>query len=361
MTQRKKKVAIIGSVGLPAKYGGFETMVYYLTKEKNTEINITVFCEGIPKEQRLKEYHGSTLKYLPFKANGPQSIIYDISAIVLSWFKFDSILILGTPGCIILPFLKLLKNTNTIVNFGGLEWKRDKWGPFGKWYLKFTEKTAVKNATVMVADNQYFCDYIKKEYGKESVLIEYGGDHTSYKAITPKLGEKYPFLNNNYDVSVSRAQVDNNLHMVLQAYKQLPERKLVLISNYDKFEYGKKLKKDYANIPNIHLQDAVYNLDELDVIRSNASLYIHSHSFCGTAPSLVEAMNLNLPILAFNVPTNHYTTEGKVYYFSTSSDLVKILTSLNSKELLNNAKEMKGIAEKRYTWKHISNKYSELF
>jgi len=358
---KKKKVAIIGSVGLPANYGGFETMVFYLTKEKNKEFDFTVFCETLPKEKRLSEFHGSVLRYLPFKANGAQSIIYDIWAIILSWFKYDAILILGTPGCIILPFLKLLKKTKTIVNFGGLEWKRDKWGSLGKWYLKLTEKIAINNAMVMVADNQHFCDYIQKEYDKNSVLIEYGGNHTSKKQISDELLKKYPFLKGNYDVSVSRAQVDNNLHMVLETYTKLPKRNLVLVSNYDKFVYGRNLKEKYANYPNIFMQDAVYDLSELNAIRSNAELYIHSHTFCGTAPSLVEAMSLGLPIIAFSVPTNHYTTEEKALYFSSSDDLIQILDNLSSAELVTNASNMKKIAKHRYSWKTISDKYGNVF
>ena len=358
---KKKKVAIVGSVGLPASYGGFETMVYYLTKHKHSEIDFTVYCQAIPKEQQIREYNGSKLTYLPFKANGAQSIIYDIISIILSWFRFDSILILGTGGTIILPFLKLFKNTKTIVNFGGLEWKRDKWGKFGQWFLRLTEKIAIKYATVIVADNQHFCDYILEEYGKESVLIEYGGNHTSKKQKSETLLKKYPFLNKPYDVSVSRAQVDNNLHMVLDAYINLPNRNLVLISNYDKFEYGRDLKVKYANYPNIFLQDAVYDLYELDVIRSNTTIYIHSHTFCGTAPSLVEAMSLELPIVSFNVETNLKTTEEKALYFSNSNELERIIESLSVEKEEELSTSMKEIASRRYTWERISNKYLELF
>lgn len=358
---KKKKVAIVGSVGLPANYGGFETMVNYLTIEKNESIDFTVFCQKTSKDKQLKIYNGSKLKYLPFKANGAQSIIYDITAIILSWFKYDAILILGTPGCLILPFLRPFKKTTTIVNFGGLEWKRDKWGKFGKWYLKTTEKVAMKYASIVVADNQYFCEYIQKAYKIKGVLIEYGGDHVLNRPKHEKLIAKYPFLENQYDVSVSRAQEDNNLHLVLEAYTKTPNRNIVLVSNYDKFEYGKQLKEKFSNSPNIFLQDAVYDLNELDVIRSNASIYIHSHKFCGTAPSLVEAMNLGLGVISFNMPTNRVTTEEKAYYFTTSDELSELLGKISATDILSLASDMKEIALRRYTWKRISNRYAELF
>jgi len=357
----KKKVAVIGTVGLPASYGGFETLVNYLTKEKSSNFEFTVYCEKTAKKDRLKVYNGSQLTYLPFKANGGQSIIYDIVSIITSWFKFDALLILGTPGCIILPLLKIIKNTKTIINFGGMEWKRNKWGQLVRFYLKLTEKIAIKNATYVVADNKYFLEYIKDNYYKESQLIEYGGDHVSKIEITNKLKRKYSFLNLKYDLSVSRAQPDNNLHIILETYSKLPERNLVLISNYAKSNYGRNLIKKYSNFPNIIMQTAIYDLYELDAIRRNAELYIHSHTFCGTAPSLVEAMNLELPVVAFDVPTNHYTTENKAIYFKNEKELSEIVKTLKNSDKKIIGQEMGEIAQRRYTWKRISDSYAELF
>jgi glycosyltransferase involved in cell wall biosynthesis len=356
----KKRVAIIGIAGLPANYGGFETLVNYLTKEKKSDFRFTVYCQKTPRKSQLKQFNGSQLKYLPFKANGVQSIIYDIIAISASWFIYDTLIILGTPGCIILPFLTTFKKTRTIVNFGGLEWERNKWGKLGSWYLKLTEKTAIKYSTMIVADNQHFCNYIKKTYNKESVLIEYGGDHTSKIPIDSSLVIKYPFLKSNYDVSLSRAQPDNNLHLLLEAYSKIPERNLVLVSNYDKFEYGKELKRKYSNFPNLFLQDAIYDLYELDAIRSNAKFYIHSHSSCGTAPSLVEAMHISLPVIAFDVPTNHFTTEDEALYFKDVDNLINIINNLSKSTAIKIGQRMKEIANYRYTWEEISSKYAKV-
>ena len=219
MDRKIKKVAIVGIVGLPAKYGGFETLVENLTEQLHREFEVTVYCQNTIKKDQLKKYNGVTLEYLPFKANGLQSIIYDITAITKSWFKFDAILILGTPGSIILPFLKLFRKTKTVINFGGLEWKRDKWNKLVLKYLKLTESIAIKHATTIIADNQYFCDYIKDNYNKESYLIEYGGDHVIKQISNHNdLAKKYPFVTSPYHISVSRAQPDNNLHLLLDVY-----------------------------------------------------------------------------------------------------------------------------------------------
>lgn len=358
---KKKEVAIIGIVGLPASYGGFETMVNYLTQYQGTEYNFTVYCQKTPKHDQLETYNNSRLVYLPFNANGSQSIIYDIYSILISWFKFDTLLILGTPGSIIIPLLKIFKKPNVIINFGGLEWKRDKWPRLAKEYLKLTEKIAMHSATTVVADNQHFCNYIKTEYKKDSVLIEYGSNHTKKIAPTTELISKYPFLVSEYDVSLSRAQADNNLHVVLEAYKNIPSRNIVLISNFNKFDYGKKIKERYRKYSNLILLDAIYNLTELDTIRSNAQVYIHSHSLCGTAPSLVEAMNLELPVIAYDTETNRFSTEEKALYFKNEKDLEEILRNLTLEKTHQTKTDMFLISNKRYKWEIISKKYASLF
>ena len=309
----------------------------------------------------MDSYNGARLVYLPFNANGGQSIIYDVISIIKSWFKYDVLVILGTPGSIILPILMLFKKTKTVINFGGLEWKRDKWNIFIRKYLKITESIAITYGTHIVADNQFFCDYINSEYGKSSELIEYGGNHVSKLSITQELRHKYSFLGKEYAISVSRAQPDNNLHVLLEAYSKTPNKVLVLVSNWDKFEYGTSLKKKYASYSNLFLLDAVYDLKILDVLRSNAIVYIHSHTYCGTAPSLVEAMNLGLPIISFNVQTNIETTENKALFFNDSNDLILLINEISNDKLKILGSQMLGIAQRRYKWDIISNKYAKLF
>ena len=355
-----KKVAIIGTVGLPASYGGFETMANFLTLYKRNEFQFYVFCEKTHKKNQLDEYNGAKLIYLPFKANGGQSIMYDLVSICKSWFKYDALIILGTPGCFIIPFLNLFKKTKTIINFGGLEWKRDKWSYLVRKYLKLTEKIAVQNSTYVVTDNQSFCNYLQNEYNLDSELIEYGGDHVSNLEPSNDLKREYSFLNKSYFVSVSRAQHDNNLHLLLEAFSKLSDKNLVLVSNWDKFEYGVKLKKKYSTFENIYLVDAVYDFSVLDVIRSNAKVYIHSHTYCGTAPSLVEAMNLGLPIVSFKTDTNVKTTENKAKFFVTSEELIDVVNTINDYDINDLGNKMMEIAKRRYSWEIISNKYSRL-
>ena len=357
---RKPKIAIIGTAGLPARYGGFETLADFLTQNLSDRFEFTVYCPRPTQGNAPKTYNDAHLVYLNFKANGVQSIIYDIVSILISIFRYDKLLILGAGGSIILPLLFPFRQ-KFILNFGGLEWKREKWNGLTRAYLKLSERLGVHFSTKVVADNQVFLDYVRSEYGVTSSLIEYGGDHcVAPDGLTPAVLERYPFLGGSYFLSVSRAQEDNNIHMLLEGFYNRPARKLVIISNWDSSEYGRMLKQKYTGVENLILVDAVYDLEILNFIRSRCFVYIHSHSFCGTAPSLVEIMSLGKPVLAFSAPTNLETTERKAEYFHSSTDLINLVERLSESDYLRMGTQMHEIASRRYTWKIITDKYFDI-
>jgi glycosyltransferase involved in cell wall biosynthesis len=146
--------------------------------------------------------------------------------------------------------------------------------------------------------------------------------------------------------------------MLIEAYRQIPNRRLVIVSNWGTSEYGLKLKDENKDkYPNIYLQDAVYNLDELNAIRSNGQIYFHTHSLCGTAPSLTEAMSLGLPVICFDVNTNRSSTEEKSFYFKDAKSLAAIIDSLDESIISLLGKNMIEIANRRYNWKRIAEIY----
>ena len=357
----KLKIAVIGTVGLPSKYGGFETLAEYLSKYLNNKYDMTVYCSTKSYDLKKKRYNNVKLKYIPLKATGVQSIPYDIISIILSLKNFNVILVLGASGAIIFPFIHFFTNKLIIFNMAGLEWKRSKWNIFARWYLKFSEKIAVKFSDVVVTDNQGLYDYINYEYGIESKIIAYGGDQVSRKCLSNELSSKYPFLLKQYYCAVARIQPDNNIKIILQAFADMPDKSLVFIGNWKFSDYGSELKMLYTSFENIHLLDPIYDLNILDQIRSNCFVYIHGHSAGGTNPSLVEAMYLELPIIAYDVNFNRYTTRDRALYFLDNKELNKIVNNLDNEERNNCSNNMKKIANKSYTWKKIVSEYEKLF
>ena len=360
--QTKKKIAIIGTVGVPANYGGFETLTEHLIEDLGDKHDLTVYCSGkkYPKSERVKEYKRATLKYLPLDANGIQSIPYDTLSIIHSLFYADVLLVLGVAGAWILPFVKWFTNKKIIISIDGIEWKRDKWNTLAKWYLFWAEGLAVKYSHIDISDNDAIQDYTAARYGSLSRIIEYGADHTMKVPITTEDIEKYSFLSHPYAFKVCRIEPENNVHLILEAFTLTNTMPLVLVGNWDKSQYGLELKERYSKHPNIYILDPIYDQKKLDVLRSNAALYVHGHTAGGTNPSLVEAMYLGLPILANGVSYNKVTTEYKAIYFDNLETLIHELDNIYTSRLKQIGTEMELIAKRRYTWSHIAQKYQLL-
>jgi glycosyltransferase involved in cell wall biosynthesis len=361
MNQTPIKVSLIGTNGIPAKYGGFETLTEYLAKYLNQDYDLYCYCAKTPKEKRLLSFHNTKLIYLPFKANGWQSMVYDALSILDSIFKHDVLVVLGFSGVFAFP-LKFIFGKKVIFNIGGIEWQKVRGskltGRFEVLVKKGFEWICVKSSDTIIVDNQVLYDYVKEKYNIVPILAEYGGDHAIKEPVSLEILEKYPFLNKKYDVTVSRAQEDMNIHLIIDAYKTVPERNLVIISNWNTSDYGTALKNENHNkYENIILLDAIYDLKILNTIRGNCSIYLHTHSLCGTAPSLVEAMSLGLPVICFDVPTNRATTEEKSFYFKDVNSLINLIRMLNSEKLENLCNNMMEISKRRYTWKRVVNIY----
>ncbi len=357
---KRKKIAIIGIVGLPANYGGFETLAEYLTKELATEFEMTVFCSSKGVEAKPSTYNGAHLTYIPLQANGMQSILYDIIAIFKALFFADTLLILGVSGCMVLPFVRLFSRKKLVVNIDGLEWKRQKWGKLAKLFLKFSEKIAVNYAHVVISDNKVIQNYVLTEYNVKSELIAYGADHCSPSKLADEVLLQFPFLSNRYAFKVCRIEPENNIALILEAFSEVPTRPIVLIGNWKNSAYGIQLKARFSGFKNIHLLDPIYDQQLLNQLRSSCFIYVHGHSAGGTNPSLVEAMYLQLPILAYGVPYNRETTQQKALYFTTKNELKDVLMNLENVDLQALAHRMKEIADKNYTWSIIASQYAIL-
>ena len=160
MHKQKNKIAIIGTVGLPANYGGFETLTDHLIRNLGEEYDMTVYCSSkkYPSKERKNKYLNARLKYIPLNANGFQSIFYDSFSILHALFYADVLLILGVAGAFVLPFVKLFTRKKIIISIDGIEWRRDKWNLLAKCYLWWAEKIAVKYSHIDISDNESIQD-----------------------------------------------------------------------------------------------------------------------------------------------------------------------------------------------------------
>ena len=351
-------------MGIPARYGGWETLAEYLIKFLNKDFAFYIFCSSsIYKTNKKDIMYDAKRIFLPLKANGIQSVPYDIFSLILSCIFADVILVLGISGCIFLPVIKLFTSKQIVVAIDGLEWNRNKWSIIAKIFLKFSELMAVKFSTNIVSDNPEIMKYIKRKYHKYSHLIEYGSDHAQRLPITQRELKSLGIKKSEYALSLSRIEPENNCHIILEAFKNNSDKYLVYIGNWDNSKYGQTLKERYKHCENISIIDAIYDISLLNKIRSNAILYVHGHSCGGTNPALIESMYLGLPIIAFDVIFNRATTGNSALFFSNKDQLAYNVNLLNEKLHLKSqiGRKLKQIAEEKYLWSIIASKYKMLF
>lgn len=356
-----KSIAILGTVGIPASYGGFETLAENLARFHKThslEGSLTVYCSANKYAARTDNYLGAKLRYIRLNANGISSIFYDILSLISSiYYRSDIILLLGVSGAFSLPLIRLLSNARIVTNIDGIEWKRDKWKGVTRLFLRFSERMAVRYSHVVIADNTGIADHVRHSYGRDVHVIAYGGDHALLESIKPYEGHALP---RRYAFALCRIEPENNVSMILEAFAANPELPLVFVGNWNNSAFGCALRERFAHNAHLHLLDPIYDVGVLRTLRGNAFVYVHGHSAGGTNPSLVEMMHFGIPILAFDCIFNRYTTEDGAIFFNDAESLRTSLVSMDTTEAAHIGADMRRIAQERYTWDTIGRTYFEL-
>ncbi|MEZ5734210.1 MAG: DUF1972 domain-containing protein [Novosphingobium sp.] len=355
------KLAIVGSVGLPAKYGGFETLVENLALHHDAnriECAVTVYCSAKFYADRPDRFHNVELKYIPLGANGPQSIPYDIVSMFSAlWNGADVILVLGVSGAIAIPLLRLLGSARVVTNVDGIEWKRAKWRSASRWFLRLSERIAAKWSHVVIADNAEIAKHIMAHYGVACNVIPYGGDHVLATCADDSAREELP---SRFALAICRIEPENNVAMIVEAFARQPAIDLVFVGNWSASAYGLGIREHFAGIPHLHLLDPVYDAARLKSLREGASVYIHGHSAGGTNPSLVEAMHCHDLVLAFDCGFNRSTTEGAAHYFRDCNHLGTMLAQIADGTIKPRLGVLKEIADRRYRWEIVARQYFDI-
>ena len=357
MTQQR--IAILGTVGIPGNYGGFETLAQNLA-DYNCRLSpprlLTVYCSAKAYKDRPEYYGNVRLRYVGLNANGMQSVLYDIFSLIDAvWSGTDRILLLGVSGALFLPLTRMISGARIVTNIDGIEWKRKKWSGFARAFLRASEWAAVRFSHQVIADNQAIANYVSKVYGVPCEVIAYGGDHAVKE---PPNNDAIVNLPSEYALSVCRIEPENSVDIILEAFSRLNVP--LVFGNWEASEYGRKLKARYIGHPAIITHDSVYESSALRAIRDKALFYVHGHSAGGTNPSLVEMMHFGVPILAHGCIFNRCSTEGKARYFTSIEQLVESIQDLSTVGDRNMGSDMLDIAQRRYNWEQIGASYFEL-
>lgn len=354
------KIAIVGTRGIPANYGGFETFAEEISRRlASNGMEVTVYCDA--SENQQSTYENVNLAYSSYvKSKNPLKFYYD--CINLASKSHDILLVAGTGGS---PFywLPKLRKKKIITNIDGVESRRNKWSFLKKMYLKLSEIISIKFSDVIIADSIGIKDYVLENYNvRESKVqvIEYGAPINQH--FDQQVLDLYGVKHNGYYLIVSRMEPENNVYTILEGYqKAQSDKPLIVVGNVTDSPYAQSLLKFRSD--KIKFVGGIYDKDKLAALRYSCFAYMHGHSVGGTNPSLLEALGSgNISICHDNI-FNREVTGSQMFYFSTSQDVHDIIALIeSSNELLLVPKKQFAInrISSYYTWDNMAEKYRRI-
>lgn len=379
-------IFILGSKGIPAKYGGFETFVEELvTRKKDEKINYFVTCLSHTNE--INKINDTTCFHIKVpKVGSATAVLYDLLSLnyVLKYIKNNQVenAKIYILACRIGPFLRYFKSEiqkngiELLVNPDGNEWKRSKWSLPVRIYWKFSEKLMVKNADGIICDSRAIQKYIETEYfcyNPETEYISYGAELISSELEMSDLKAqewfaKHEILPGEYYLIVGRFVPENNYELIITEFlKSSTKKDLIIITNLEENNFKKHLlkKTQYEKDPRIKFVGTVYDSELLKLIREQAFSYVHGHSVGGTNPSLLEALASSKLSILYDVPFNKEVAEDSALYFSdispTLNEMISKAENYNSDVINEFDKKSSEIIRNNYSWDKIVTDYELRF
>ena len=377
-------VFIIGSRGLPAQYGGFETFVDQLVSHQvSPDIQYHVACLSNDQAYQHFDYKGVDCFTIKAPKLGPARVIaYDMMAInyALKLIKKQGIeqpifYVLGnTIGAFVAPFASKIHKLGGqfYINPDGLEWKRAKWAKPIQAYLKYSEKIMTRHADLVISDNPGIESYIKEAYPwSKTTYIAYGTDlsPTSLNSQDNKVREfyqKWQTQEKNYYLILGRFVPENNYETAIREFMaSSTKRDLVIICNQEGNPYFEELRArtGFDQDPRVKFVGTVYDQDLLKYIRKEAFAYIHGHEVGGTNPGLLEALAHTDLNLVLGVSFNQTVAKDTAHYWTKETgNLAHLINQVDPLEDVSEwGQRAKANMKQNFTWEKIVGEYEELF
>lgn len=375
---RIRSIGILGTRGLPARYGGFETAAETIAIGlKKAGFNVVAACEADPQRPRPDSFHGIELAYFPVKDSlRPLSeIVYDVRSLITIGVRVDAIYMMGYGAGFFFWIARFLRKT-LIVNSDGMEWKRPKFGRISRFLLRMSERFGLTAANVVVADSKCVARYVEQTYRKTPVFLPYGTP-----AISPPPWNKASIMQwrpglvdllrpDDYYLVLARMEPDNNIDKIIRGFAQTrTTRKLLLVGPCIAPDYLMKLKDLAKKDDRIILAGAVYDNGIKTMLRWHCAGYLHGHMVGGTNPSLLEALSAGNVVLGTDIEFNREVigegSELPAFYFRPEPDSIAKTIELADKELLALREKARVSGPTRikeaYNWQDIISGYESLF
>jgi glycosyltransferase involved in cell wall biosynthesis len=354
---------MVGTRGVPAAYGGFETAVeevgYRLAERGH---RVTVYTRG--SERREREFRGMKVVHLPaLPVKQLETLSHTgLSAVhAIARSKPDVAFVFNAANSPFLPLLRA-RGIPIALHMDGLEWKRSKWGRRGKAYYRWAEEFGVRWADALIADAPGIADYYRDEFDVDTELIRYGAPILT---TAPEDGVRALGLEpGGYHLVVARFEPENHVLEIVEGYHASDARMPLVVVGSAPYsaDYTQRIDAAAAGDDRIRLLGGVYDQDLLDALYFHAHTYAHGHSVGGTNPSLLRAMGAGTAVIAYDVGFNRETLAEEGWFFADAAEVEAHFRALAGDASLTAAlgPRARERAASAFRWDAVADEYEDL-
>lgn len=361
------RIAILGTRGIPARYGGFETFAEELGARLAARGHeVTVYGRTHYVARTVKAHRGTRVVVLPtvrhkYLDTVAHTLVSTLHALPR---RYDVALVCNAANAVFSGWPRLV-GTRVVLNVDGIERRRRKWNAVGRAWYVMSERLATWLPDAVVTDARVIASYYRERYGCETTFIPYGADPAP-SAGTATL-ERFGLEPRRYFLYVSRLEPENNADAVIAAFERARDRlgdtRLAIVGDapYAR-EYVESLRRRAG--PNVVFTGGVYG-EAYRELQSHAFAYVHATEVGGTHPALVEAMGFGNCVLVNDVPENREVAGDAALYFSAAdpktlaNELMRVASDKGLARTL--GERARAIALERFSWDHVTDEYEKLF
>lgn len=360
MTRRQLRFAMIGTRGVPAKYGGFETAIEEIgSRLVKRGYAVDVYCRN--PEQKIREHKGMRLINLPaLRTRTLETLSHSGLSVAHAVFaRPDAAIVFNAANAPYLPLLKVAR-IPAAVHVDGLEWKREKWKGAGARYYKSAEKMAVASGLPLIADARGIADRLQATYGRDSYFLPYGAPILDVGSARLR---QLDLHRRAYHLVVARMVPENHVAQIVDGYALAGSRHPLVVVGTATYgsEYMSKVEA-FARGGDVRLVGAVWDQDLLDELYGNSLSYLHGHSVGGTNPSLLRALGCGAPVTAFDVNFNREVTAGHARFFDNPAAVSRAVLEddRDPEGAVARGQRGKAHAARTYRWEDVTDGYEVL-
>lgn len=359
-----KKISILGTRGIPAQHGGFETFAeHFAVYLQQKDWQVTVYCQEKGNSSSYEDdWSGIHRVHIPVMQDGAKgTIVFDWKSTLHAVKRNNPVLTLGYNTAIFCTLYRL-RGIKNVVNMDGVEWRRAKWSPLERAWLYINEKLGGWLGNHLIADHPEIRIHLSQFVSKDKItVIPYSAD--IIETADASLLSQFNLAPDKYTILIARPEPENSILEVVRAYSKIKRGfPLVILGNYNPVKSDYQRQVIDAASDEIKFVGALYSKPLVQALRFYARLNIHGHTVGGTNPSLVEALGAGTPILAHDNKFNRWVAGEVAHFFSSEDSCTAELDSL-----LNNDRELKIMREynrkqmlTHFTWDKVHTAYEQL-